>query len=69
VVAYERAERQGRIADLQLLQRPVDHRLWGQSSWVNYWQHRDDDLWTGNDGLDAAPGIWRSEPVLRAGRR
>ena len=69
LVAYERAESQGRTADLRLLQRPVDHRLWGQSSWVNYWQHRDDDLWTENDGLDATPGIWRSEPVLGAGRR
>lgn len=69
VVAYERAERQGHAADLQLLQRPIDHRRWGESSWVNYWQHRDDDLWTSDDGLDTAPVIWRPEPALRAGRR
>jgi len=43
--ACERAEGQGRVADLELLQRPVDHRGWGQSSWVNYWDGRDDGLW------------------------
>lgn len=46
LVAYERAEQQGHVADLRLLQRPVDHRRWGQSSWVNYWQGRDRELWT-----------------------
>lgn len=46
VVAYERAERAGRAADLSLFQRPVDHRLHGSSSWVNYWLGRDRDLWT-----------------------
>ena len=66
VVAYERAESQGRTADLQLLQRPVDHRLWGQSSWINYWQHRDDDLWTSGEGQ---PAIWRADASLMAGRR
>ena len=44
LVAYERAESQGRAGDLLRLQRPVDHRLWGQSSWIRYWQGRDDDL-------------------------
>jgi hypothetical protein len=43
--ACERAERQGRAADLHLLQRPIDQRGWGQSSWVNYWDGRDDGLW------------------------
>ena len=38
LVAFERAEADGQAADLQLLQRPIDHRGWGQSSWVNYWQ-------------------------------
>ena len=44
LVAYERAEHAGQVADLQLLQRPVDHRRRGQSSWVNYWQGRDGGL-------------------------
>lgn len=46
VVAFERAERAGHGADLDQLQRPVDHRRCGESSWVNYWQGRDEDLWT-----------------------
>ena len=37
-----------RAGDLRLLHRPVDHRRWGQSSWLNYWQGRDEGLWTGN---------------------
>lgn len=51
VVAYERAEREGHTDDLSLLQRPVDHRQTGRSSWVNYWQGRDKGLWTDDDGL------------------
>ncbi len=51
VTAYERADAQGRVSDLTLLQRPIDHREWGKSSWVNYWQGRDEDLWTSDDGL------------------
>lgn len=46
VIAFERADAAGHGADLDLLQRPVDHRRFGESSWVNYWQGRDDDLWT-----------------------
>jgi hypothetical protein len=42
--AFERADGQGRSADLLRLQRPIDHRLWGQSSWIRYWQGLDDDL-------------------------
>jgi hypothetical protein len=53
VVAYERAESQGRIADLRLLQRPADNRERGRSSWVNYWQGRDEGLWTSGEGLPA----------------
>jgi hypothetical protein len=49
LVAYERAEATGHTADLGLLQRPVDQRLHGSSSWVNYWLGRDEGLW-------AAPG-------------
>jgi hypothetical protein len=44
--AVERAESQGRTGDLLRLQLPIDHRLWGQSSWIRYWQGRDSDLWT-----------------------
>ena len=51
VTAYERAEREGHVADLRRLQRPLDHRRWGESSWVNYWRGRDEDLWTRDDGL------------------
>lgn len=45
VEAYERAASQGRAADLRLLHRPADHRRWGESSWLNYWQGRDEGLW------------------------
>jgi Methylene-tetrahydrofolate reductase C terminal len=48
VEAYERAAAQGRADDLRLLHRPADHRRWGQSSWLNYWQGRDEGLWTGD---------------------
>lgn len=41
VLAYERASSAGRGKDLALLQRPVDHREQGRSSWLNYWQGRD----------------------------
>jgi Methylene-tetrahydrofolate reductase C terminal len=57
LVAWERASQQRRGADLCRLQRPVDQRLWGQSSWVNYWQDRDSDLWTDDDGLDDPPEL------------
>jgi Methylene-tetrahydrofolate reductase C terminal len=67
LVAYERAERRGHVADLRLLQRPVDHRLWGQSSWVNYWQGRDGDLWADDDSRDTGPAIWRPTTSLTAG--
>ena len=56
VEAYERTAGQGRVADLRLLHRPIDHRRWGQSSWLNYWQGRDEALWaaaagdTGHEG-------------------
>jgi Methylene-tetrahydrofolate reductase C terminal len=48
VEAYERAAAQGRAGDLRLLHRPADHRRWGESSWLNYWQGRDRALWTGD---------------------
>ena len=50
LVAFERAEANGRAADLHLLQRPIDQGGWGQSSWVNYWSGRDGDLWATGAG-------------------
>ena len=50
VDAYERAASAGRAADLRLLHRPADNRRWGASSWLNYWQGRDEQLWTGDPG-------------------
>jgi methylene-tetrahydrofolate reductase-like protein len=49
VTAYERCEATGHLADLSLVQRPIDHRMVGSSSWVNYWLGRDDDLWAQPD--------------------
>ena len=57
VVGFERASSQGAAADLRRLQRPVDHRRWGESSWLNYWAGRDDDLWTDDDSLAGPPSI------------
>ena len=51
LIAYERADEDGHVADLRRLQRPIDQRKWGESSWVNYWRGRDDGLWTDGDGL------------------
>ena len=50
VEAYERAASQGRATDLRLLHRPIDHRRWGESSWLNYWQGRDEGLWAAGGG-------------------
>ncbi|MGH3184609.1 MAG: hypothetical protein ACRDOE_22260, partial [Streptosporangiaceae bacterium] len=53
----ERAASQGRVADLRLLHRPIDHRRWGESSWLNYWQGRDEGLWiaaTGDIGTEGS---------------
>ncbi|OZM75948.1 methylenetetrahydrofolate reductase C-terminal domain-containing protein [Pseudonocardia sp. MH-G8] len=57
LIAYERAAATGHESDLALLQRPIDQRLRGTSSWVHYWLGRDEGLWT-----DAAP----RESVRRA---
>jgi hypothetical protein len=57
VTAYERAEQEGRVRDLRRLQRPIDQRKWGESSWVNYWRGRDEALWTPDDGLTQLPAI------------
>jgi Methylene-tetrahydrofolate reductase C terminal len=58
VVAYERAEATGHLADLDQLQRPIDHRLAGTSSWVNYWQGRDEGLWADPAGVRTRLPIW-----------
>ena len=52
VDAYDRAAQAGRAGDLRLLHRPVDHRRWGESSWLNYWQGRDEGLWTDEPGAN-----------------
>jgi methylene-tetrahydrofolate reductase-like protein len=63
VIAHERAASTGHDADLAALQRPVDHRLTGTSSWMNYWLGRDAGLWTDgrSDGSEPAqrPSIHR----------
>jgi hypothetical protein len=56
VQAYERAESTGRVADMRRIQRPIDQRKWGQSSWVNYWLGDDEGLWTDPD-VDTAPPL------------
>jgi len=58
LVAYERAASAGRTSDLLRLQRPIDQRRLGQSSWLNYWLGRDEGLWTDDDGLAAPASIW-----------
>lgn len=71
VIAHERAGSAGQVADLARLQRPVDHRLSGSSSWVQYWLGRDEDLWTSDDGLGAPPPVHRAPVDLglpRVGR-
>ncbi len=57
VTAARRAQATGHTADLDRLQRPIDHRLWDSSSWLGYWQGRDADLWT-------APAPQRPQLVL-----
>jgi hypothetical protein len=65
-VAYKRAESEDRIADLRRLVRPIDHRRWGQSSWVNFWLGRDDDLWTEGNGLAYDESLVVEEPARSA---
>jgi hypothetical protein len=55
LMAYERAEAEGRVTDLRRLQRPIDQRKWGESSWINYWQGRDEDLWSDDFLSDGTP--------------
>jgi Methylene-tetrahydrofolate reductase C terminal len=65
VIAFERAERAGHGADLDLLQRPVDRRETGRSSWVNYWLGRDEDLWAAATPGDPAPLLPRTPAGAR----
>ena len=67
VEAYERAASQGRAADLRLLHRPVDHRRWGESSWLNYWQGRDEGLWTSAVGHTGHEGPARHHSRVPGG--
>ena len=64
VTAFERAEAAGHGTDLDLLQRPLDHRETGRSSWVNYWQGRDEDLWVSAEGPAPRPPLRRELPVV-----
>ena len=58
---YERASSLGRADDFALLQRPVDHRRFGESSWVNFWSGRDDFL-----AAEVMPGDERPSPRIPA---
>lgn len=61
VTAFGRAEQAGHGADLDLLQRPVDHREWDRSSWVNYWRGRDEHLWIAVTDTDPRPPLNRDD--------
>jgi hypothetical protein len=66
LVAVERADSAGKRQDLLRLHRPIDHRRWGQSSWISYWQGRDEGLSTDDDGLAEPAAInaagWLGHP-------
>ncbi|SNR66175.1 Methylene-tetrahydrofolate reductase C terminal [Haloechinothrix alba] len=66
LIAVERAEAGGHAGDLERLHRPIDQRQWGESSWINYWQGRDDGLWT-EPGGRATP-VDLGLPVLVTGK-
>lgn len=57
LMAYERAQDAGAIGDLRRLQRPIDQRRWGESSWANYWLGRDEDLWTDDKAIEDSPTL------------
>lgn len=59
VIAHERAVATGHLDDLTRLHRPVDHRRWGESAWLNYWQGRDDDMATPPTAGGARPLLHR----------
>jgi hypothetical protein len=64
VLAFERAAAAGHAADLDQLQRPVDHRAAGESSWVNYWLGRDDGLWVRPTAAVPRPPLRRDLPLV-----
>ena len=57
LIAYERADAEHRVADMRRLQRPIDQRKWGQSSWVNYWLGEDENLWSTEEEALHAPTL------------
>lgn len=65
VVAFERAAQAGHGRDMDLLQRPVDHRLTGSSSWLNYWQGRDEGLWIQPSDRLPHPPLRRELPLVQ----
>ena len=40
------------------LRLPIDHRLWGERSWIRYWQGRDEGLWTETRGWPSSGRRW-----------
>ena len=64
VTAFEGAEAAGHGTDLDLLQRPLDHREAGGSSWVSYWQGRDEDLWVSAEGPAPRPSLRPELPLV-----
>jgi hypothetical protein len=62
LIAYERAADEGRIGDMRRLQRPIDQRKWGQSSWVNYWRGEDEGLWTSEEEVNESPPLLLKQP-------
>ena len=66
LIAYERAEAEGRLADMRRLQRPIDQRKWGQSSWVNYWHGEDEGLWTTDRDVEHEPLLLNASAGRRA---
>ncbi|GIH26601.1 hypothetical protein Aph01nite_49110 [Acrocarpospora phusangensis] len=62
LTAWDRAESAARGSDLDLLQRPVDNRQWSRSSWVNYWQGRDETIAVAYSGADPHPPM-RTAPA------
>jgi hypothetical protein len=67
VTAAERARATGHEGDLALLKRPLDHRRRGTSSWLTYWQGRDDDL-TAEPGPQWLAATIRVREGCRPGR-
>ena len=60
LMAYERAAAEDRVGDMRRLQRPIDQRKWGQSSWVNYWLGEDEGLWTSQEDVQHQPLLLQS---------